>query len=110
MLDLSASFRLWTTAAKGVQGAVRPRPDRHQVCKFHVLAEITKAILHVLAKRCKEMMTQIPKQPRGRPRKEQEGQERSIARRKQRVAELFEHRYLFVRHHLSPGQRSSCKS
>src|SRR5262249_28883888 len=53
--------RLWPTA-------------RHQVCRFHVIKEIIKAILHALATLRKEMTAQIPKQPRGRPRKEQEGQ------------------------------------
>ena len=77
-------------------------PDvRHQICEFHVLKEITKAVLHALAKLRKEMTAQIPKQPRGRPSKEQQGQAWLIARQKQEVAELFEHRHLFVRHHLS---------
>ena len=42
-------------------------------------------------------------QPRGRPSKEQLPQARKVERQKQRVAELFEYRYLFVRHHLSPA-------
>jgi hypothetical protein len=78
---------------------------RHQVCEFHVLKEITKAVLHALAKLRKEMTAKIPKQPRGRPSKEQQGQARKIARKQQRVTALFEHRYLFVRHHLSAAQR-----
>lgn len=78
---------------------------RHQLCKFHVIKEIIKAVLHALAKLRKEMTAQIPKQPRGRPRKEQEGQAWLIAYRKRCVAELFEHRYLFVRHHLSPAEQ-----
>ena len=41
----------------------------HQVCEFHVLKEITKAVLHALATTRKELRAQIPKQPRGRPRK-----------------------------------------
>jgi len=81
-------------------------PDaRHQLCQFHVLKEITKAILHALAKLRKEMTAQIPSAPRGRPRREQQGQVWRITWQKQRVAELFEHRYLFVRHHLSPAQQ-----
>ena len=85
-------------------------PDvRHQICVFHVLKEITKAILHALAKLRKEMTAQIPKQPRGRPSKERQGQAWLIARQKERVAELFEHRYLFVRHHLSPAERKLLK-
>jgi hypothetical protein len=78
---------------------------RHQICEFHVLKEITKAVLHALAKLRKAMTAQIPKQPRGRPSKERQGQAWLIARQKERVAELFEHRYLFVRHHLSPAER-----
>jgi hypothetical protein len=78
---------------------------RHQLCKFHVIKEIIKAVLHALAKLRKEMTAQIPRQPRGRPRKEQEGQAWLIAYRKRCVAELFEHRHLFVRHHLSPAEQ-----
>jgi hypothetical protein len=77
---------------------------RHQLCTFHVIKEIIKAVLHALAKLRKEMTAQIPKQARGRPRKEQEGQAWLIAYRKRCVVELFEHRYLFVRHHLSPAE------
>ena len=78
---------------------------RHQICEFHVLKEITKAVLHALAKLRKEITAQLPKQPRGRPRKEQQGQACLIAWWKQRVADLFEHRYLFVRHHRSAAQQ-----
>jgi hypothetical protein len=78
---------------------------RHQVCAFHVLKEITRAVLHALAKLRKEMTAQIPKQPRGRPGRQRQGQAWLIAYRKRCVAELFEHRYLFVRHHLSPAQQ-----
>lgn len=82
-------------------------PDaRHQLCEFHVLKEITKAVLHALAKLRKEMAAKVPKQPPGRPSKEQQGQARKVARQKQRVADLFEHRHLFVRHHLSPAQKT----
>jgi hypothetical protein len=77
----------------------------HQVCEFHILQEITKAILHALATLRKEMTAQIPKQPRGRPRTEQQDQTRKMARQKQRVTELFEHRHLFVGHHLTVTQR-----
>lgn len=78
---------------------------RHQICEFHVIKEINKAVLHALAKLRKEMTAQIPKQPRGRPRKEQQGRAWLAVWQKQRVADLFEHRYLFVRHHLSAAQQ-----
>jgi len=82
---------------------------RHQICEFHVLKEITKAVLHALAKLRKEMTAQIPKQPRGRPRQEQQGQAWLLAYQKRCVAELFEHRYLFVRHHLSRTQQKQLR-
>jgi hypothetical protein len=78
---------------------------RHQICQFHVLVEITKAILHALAKLRKEMTAKIPKQPRGRPSKERQGQARLFAQHKQEAAELFAKRYLFVRHHLSAAEQ-----
>ena len=78
---------------------------RHQICEFPVLKEITKAVLHALAKLRKEMTTPIPKPARGRPSKERQGQTGLMAYRKRCVADLFEHRYLFVRHHKSPAQQ-----
>ena len=82
---------------------------RHQICEFHVLKEITKAVLHALAKLRKEMTAQIPQQPRGRPSKERQGQAWLIAYQKRCVAKLFEHRYLFVRHHLSAAQQKQLR-
>jgi Transposase len=82
---------------------------RHQICAFHVLKEITRAILHALAKLRKEMTAQIPKQPRGRPNKERQGQVGMIAYQKRCVAELFEHRYLFVRHPLNCAQQKQLR-
>ena len=83
-------------------------PDApHQVCVFHVLKEITKAVLRALAKLRKELAQHIPKLPRGRPRQDKQSQARArrAKRLKDRLAELFEHRYLFVRHRLSPAQK-----
>ena len=85
-------------------------PDaRHQTCAFHVLKEVVKAVLHALAKLRTEMAAQLPKQPRGRPSKERQGQAWLIAYRKRRVSELFEHRHLFVRHHLSAAQQKQLR-
>jgi len=78
---------------------------RHQVCEFHVLKEIRKAVLQAVAKLRKELLALLPKQPRGRPTREQRAQARRVARRKRRVADLFEHRHLFVRHERTPAQR-----
>jgi len=77
----------------------------HQRCVFHVLKEINQAVLHALAQVRKKLQADIPKLKRGRPRKEDKARTRRIKRRKAYVAELFEHRHLFVRHHLSTAQK-----
>jgi hypothetical protein len=81
-------------------------PDApHQLCEFHALKEIIKAALHALAKLRKELTARVPRQRRGRPGQGQRGQALQVARQKQRVAALFEHRHLFVRRRLSPARR-----
>jgi hypothetical protein len=77
----------------------------HQVCEFHVLKGILKAVLHAVAKLRKELAAQLPPQPRGRPSHERQAQARRVARQKQRVADLFEHRHLFVRQERTRAQR-----
>jgi hypothetical protein len=79
------------------------------VCEFHVPREITKAVLHALAKLRKELREQIAKQKRGRPKMQDQVQLRRLKRQKQRVADLFEHRYLFVKHHLSMAEKKLLK-
>lgn len=79
----------------------------HQICEFHVLKEITKAVLHALATIRKELRDRIPKQPRGRPRKAERAQSRKAARQQEQVSELFEHRHLFVRHRLTADQKKT---
>jgi len=53
----------------------------------------------------KDLVAKIPKQPRERPHKAGQTRARRIARQKQRVADLFEHRHLFVGHHLTVSER-----
>jgi hypothetical protein len=77
----------------------------HQLCVFHVLKEITQAVLRALAQVRKQIHATIPKRPRGRPRKQDCALTRQIKRQKARVSELFEQRHLFVRHHLSLAQK-----
>jgi hypothetical protein len=78
---------------------------RHQRCRFHVLQEITKAVLRALAKLRRELKAKIPKQQRGRPRQQDRARARRTGRLKQRVAELFQHRHLFVKHHRSAAEK-----
>jgi hypothetical protein len=79
---------------------------RHQVCEFHVLAEITKAVLHAGAKVRKEPARKKEPLGRGRPRsKEAKRAARRNGRLQQKIGDLFEHRHLFVAHHLTPAER-----
>jgi Transposase len=79
----------------------------HQVCEFHILKELIKVVLRVVARIRKRLAEEAPKMPRGRPLRDAESQRkvRRAKRIEQRVAELFKHRHLFVRHHLSPAER-----
>jgi hypothetical protein len=81
----------------------------HQVCRFHVLMDITKAVLKALTKLRKELRAQIPKQKRGRPRQADKALARRIKRLQRRVAELFKHRYLFVKRHLNATEKKVLK-
>ena len=40
---------------------------KHQVCRFHILAELNKAVLRAVAQVRKHLAAQKPKLPRGRP-------------------------------------------
>ena len=78
----------------------------HQLCEFHVIKELTKAVLRAVAKVRKELAATKPKLGRGRP--SSSAARKNARRRKQidqKVGDLFEHRYLFVRHDLTRTQR-----
>jgi hypothetical protein len=80
----------------------------HQICEFHILKELTKVVLRVLARLRKRLAAQTPPLRRGRPKQTPESLRlhRKAQAIRQRVAALFEHRYLFVRHHLTAAQRT----
>jgi hypothetical protein len=78
----------------------------HQICEFHVIKELTKAVLRAVAKVRKELAATRPKLGRGRP--STAAARKAAQRRKridQKVGELFEHRHLFVQHDLTRTQR-----
>jgi hypothetical protein len=80
----------------------------HQLCTFHVLKEITKAVLGAVAKLRKGLAATAPKLGRGRPAsKAARRAARGKKRIEQKVGDLFEHRYLFVRHHLTASERKT---
>ena len=79
----------------------------HQLCTFHVIEELTKAVLGAVAKVRKELAAK-PKLPRGRPTKAARQRPGTKKRLEQKIGDLFEHRYLFVPRHLSPADGGRC--
>ncbi len=77
----------------------------HQICEFHIIKELTKAILGAVAKVRKELAARKPTAKRGRPStREAKRAVRQRQRLQRKIADLFEHRYLFVQHELPPGE------
>lgn len=82
----------------------------HQLCEFHVIKELTKVVLRAVAKIRKELAATKPKLGRGRP--SSVAACKAARRRKQidqKVGDLFEHRYLFVRHDLTRAQQRTLR-
>ena len=78
----------------------------HQVCEFHVIKDIVKAILSAVASARKSLAAKQPKVPKGRPStKAAKKAARTKKRLAQKSADLFTHRHLFVKHHLSQSAR-----
>jgi hypothetical protein len=77
----------------------------HQICEFHIIKELTKAILRAVAKVRKKLAERKLPAKRGRPAT---AEAKRAARKRQRlqhkIADLFEHRYLFVQHDLTPAE------
>ena len=79
----------------------------HQICEFHVIQEIIKAILKAITQARKELKRQKTTCSRGRP---SGTKAKRAARRNERIqskiAGLFEHRYLFIKHTLTAKDKS----
>ena len=80
----------------------------HQICTFHIVAEVTKAVLGAVASARKGLAATQPKLPKGRPITQAAT---AAARTKKRLVEqgaaLFTHRYLFVQRHLNKTERKT---
>jgi hypothetical protein len=80
----------------------------HQICEFHVIADLTKAVLRAVAKLRKELAAKIPKLPRGRPASiAAKRAARAKKRAANKITDLFDHRYLFVQHDLTPTEQKT---
>src|SRR2546423_621342 len=80
----------------------------HQVCEFHVVKEVVKAVLGAVASARKSLAAQQPTLRKGRPSTPAAKQ---AARTKKRLAAqraaLFTSRYLFVQRHLNKTERKT---
>lgn len=109
------ALRLRSLALQGVTtdaSPLYPEPLRevfgnvpHQICEFHIIKELTKAILRAVAKVRKKLAERKLTAKRGRPATpEAKRAARKQERLKQRIGDLFEHRHLFVQHDLTPAE------
>jgi len=81
----------------------------HQICEFHVIAELTKAVLKAAAKIRKSLAATMPKLGRGRPSKATKRLARRRKRIQAKITDLFQHRHLFVQHGLTPGEKKTLR-
>ena len=81
----------------------------HQVCAFHVLKELTQAVLHAVAEVRKSLATTMPPLGRGRPSKATKRAARRRKRIQERIRDLFERRHLFVQHALTPAEKKTLR-
>jgi transposase-like protein len=83
----------------------------HQLCTFHVLREVTKAVLSAVAQERKRLAATAPQLPRGRPRATPAARRATRCKKQiqRKVGDLFDHRYLFVQKHLSPSERETLR-
>lgn len=79
----------------------------HQICEFHTIAELTKAVLKAVARVRKTLAAAKPKLPRGRPSKAAKRLARHKKRIEKKISDLFDHRHLFVQHHLTPSEKKT---
>lgn len=80
----------------------------HQVCKFHILHELTRAVFKALNRVRRELRAKQPALGRGRPgTPEAREAVRQKKRLQEKIADLFDHRYLFVQRSLSPAERKT---
>lgn len=77
----------------------------HQSCEFHVIKEITRDVLRALSRLRKSLAAKIPSLPRGRPGTAAQKAKVKLAKRiRQRITDLFDHRYLLVQHGLASSE------
>ena len=100
--------------------ALSPEPIRtvfgdvpHQLCTFHVLKELTKGIVKAVAKERERLAQSKPKVKRGRP-SSTDKEARRLARKntcmQPKISDVFQDRFLFVKRHVKPSERTRLMS
>jgi Transposase len=80
----------------------------HQLCTFHVIKELTNGILKAVARERERLAQSKPKIKRGRPSSKDKAARRLARKRKsiqQKISDLFQDRFLFVKRRLKPSER-----
>jgi hypothetical protein len=80
----------------------------HQLCQFHVVKDIVKAVLGAVTSERKRLAAQRPKLPKGRP--STPAAKQAVRTKKQLAAQraaLFASRHLFVQRHLNKTERKT---
>ena len=104
-------------ALKGITtdgSALYPEPIRavfgevpHQLCTFHVIAELVKGVLRAVAAERERLAKSKPTLKRGRPSSKDKAARR-LARKstlmQQKISALFQDRFLFVKRRLKPSE------
>ncbi len=81
----------------------------HQVCEFHILANLSQAVLHAVAKVRKTLTADKPPLGRGRPTAQTRKLVQHRQRLEQKISDLFTYRYLFVQHHLTESEQETLR-
>lgn len=82
---------------------------RHQVCEFHVIKELTRTIIRAVARVRKQLKATMPTLARGRPSKRMAKQLKRRKRLERKIADLFDNRHLFVKHHLTASEKRTLR-
>lgn len=79
----------------------------HQVCEFHVLKEINKAILKAVTQIRRSLKEKQPEVSRGRPSSSSKKAVRRKKHLEKKISDLFAYRHLFVKHSLTPKEKKT---
>ena len=81
----------------------------HQLCQFHILADLSRAVLSAVAQVRQALEARKPKVGRGRPTASTRPRVRQRQRLQQKISDLFTHRYLFVQRQLTAHQQATLR-